>query len=360
MKIKHAQISNAAALKNIKVGDTAEGGGAYSGNTDSSPVSRAVDITSAVFNPRDPDLLTSWSTGASTIICLNSYQNGITLSLHRGESLCDKSDRPSGTPDSLYAPNAFHLRLKETRDFQLPHGKHHVFKESPEEELTEYLTKLKSQGRLSGAVCYLGTVNDPFFAFHRKFTMTMACLSVLERLRPTRILVQTRSPMVIAGLAMFKLLAESLVVVIPLESHMDAALHKYTPGHAKVAERIVAADGLRSQGIKVNFCASPLMPYGDFYRDAWDFAEILCKHSDYVTLGALGDGTVEGDRALKNIELARALAQDRHYRILRPHSYRSLFAAVKAIAPEKLKIPPLHTSNAQQLDMFGLPTNTQQ
>lgn len=330
------------------------------------PQSPLVDISNVVFNPRCEEITNTWSTGAKEILVINAFQNGITASLHRNwledynpacslESRSAKAQSPaesSLSQSSGYRSDHFHLRLRETRDFQLAPGKYFVYKENFADALEDLLSLLNRQGKLDSTVCYFGCAADPFFSFHKKFNVTMCCLDLLEKYRPMRVVVQTRSPMVIAGLPMLKSLGDRAVVVIPIETHLERIIYRYTPSQPKIAERLLAIEGLRAQGITVNISVSPILPYGDYYRNAWEFADLLNTHADYITFGCLSDGSESAERELKNLELGKKLAEDKQYRWLRPYSYRVLFATLKHIAPDKLRLPVSLITSPSQLEMF--------
>ena len=130
-----------------------------------------------------------WHEGASNVCCLNSYPNGITFSSHALNS---------DTEQVSY--NKYSLRLKDTRSYQLPVGKYFLYKTDVKANLERHLWDLRKKGILENSVIYFGTIADPFSAFHKRFDNTMACLELLERYQPARIIIQTRSAMLIACL----------------------------------------------------------------------------------------------------------------------------------------------------------------
>jgi hypothetical protein len=167
------------------------------------------------------------------------------------------------------------------------------------------------------------------------------------------LVVQSRSPLVLSALPILKFFGERAAAVITIESPSDAVIQKFTPGQSSVMERLVAADGLRAQGITVNLQVSPILPYGDFYRDAWPFAELLADHADYITLGCLATGSVQDEQALRINPLAVHLSTDKQYRWLRPHAYKYLFHALQSVAPEKLLLPVRSEVMKSQLSLFA-------
>ena len=302
------------------------------------------------FDPKAEENFMSWHKYAPHILCVNAYPNGISVSLH--EQDIEKVDTEDEAK-SCFLPWQFHLRLKDTKDFRLPIGKYFLYRDSIKSALKKHLSALYKAGKLSNTLVYFGTTSDPFLSFQKKFEVTMACMELFEQFKPGKIVVQTRSPMVISALPMLKHLEDRSVVVIPVETMLEESVRRYSPGQPRISERFVAANGLRRQGIMVNLLVSPTLPYGDFYRDAWNFAELLDNHGDYVTFGSLAYGTASEERQLRQLALAKKLATDKKYHWLRPYSYRNVFRALSKIAPEKLMLPVDSPKTTSQLDLFA-------
>ena len=306
------------------------------------------------FDSSAPELVTTWSSHARVIMCVNSYPNGITVSLHAGEGsqpqVAGESDVEGG---KKYQPSQFHLRFRDTRDYQLPAGKYFLYKKNPLEALEKHLSLLHQRNLLQETVLYFGTITDPFLSFHKKFDLTTGCLEVFSHYRPARIVLQTRSPMIIAALPMLKLFGDKATAAIHVESHLEKSIARYTPGKPKLSERLVAAQGLRRQGVMVNLLVSPVLPYGDLYRNAWDFAELLERHGDYITFGCLATGSEATEKQLKNLPIAQKLAADEQFQWLRPHAFKYVYHALKVIAPEKLQLPVKAPVKPSQLTLFA-------
>ena len=160
--------------------------------------------------------------------------------------------------------------------------------------------------------------------------------------------------MVIAGLPFFKKFGEDVAVVMPVETCSDRVISRYTPGQPSVNDRLVAADGIRAQGVKVNLCVSPVLPYGDIYTQAVPFSEMLREHADYITFGAISDGSQEGQSQLRSLPLVAKLLEDKQSQYIQPHCYRVLYATLKKLAPEKLLLPVVGQEPPTQLEIFSV------
>ncbi len=319
---------------------------------------KPIRLTEITFDPQSPELTTSWFSARKHIICLNAYPNGVTLSIHKNPAFAAQTKDGSNSKESQSAPKPllatqFHLRSKDTREYLLPQGRYHLIKERMADTLELHLKQLKDQNILQDAVLYFGVTTDAFFALPKKFEVTMKCLELLEKYQPGMLIVASRSPLVLSALPILKYFGDRAAAVITLESPYDAVLQKFTPGQSTVMERLVAADGLRAQGITVNLQVSPILPYGDFYRDAWPFAELLAAHADFITLGCLATGSVQDEQALRMNPLAIRLSTDKQYRWLRPHAYKYLFHALQSVAPEKLLLPVRSEAIKSQLSLFA-------
>lgn len=322
---------------------------------------KPIRLTEITFDPQSPELTTSWFSARKHIICLNAYPNGVTLSIHKNPSFSTASvnaregagAKETQTASKTLLANQFHLRSKDTREYLLPHGRYHLIKERMADTLELHLKQLKEQNILQDAVLYFGVTTDAFFALPRKFEVTMKCLELLEKYQPGMLIVSSRSPLILSALPILKFFGDRAAAVITIESPYDAVLQKFTPGQSSVIERLLAADGLRAQGITVNLQVSPILPYGDFYRDAWPFAELLAAHADYITLGCLATGSVQDEQALRMNPLAIRLSTDKQYRWLRPHAYKYLFHALQNVAPEKLLLPIKSEIVKSQLSLFA-------
>lgn len=303
------------------------------------------------------DIETTWSSFAKIICCINTYPNGIGLSLHvrDGDHLNAKvgSHRSGSVKEQVFHPYHFNLRVRDTRDYQLPEGKFFVYKKDALANVERHLSTLHRQNVLQSTVVYLGTSVDPFLSFHKRFDQTNGCLQLLEQYKPQLLVVQTRSPMVLAGLPTIKALGQHAVVTIPIETSLERAIQRYTPGLPKISERLMAAQGLRRQGVRVNLSAAPLLPYGDVARDAWDFAELLDRYADVITVGCLASGDEADERQLKELPIAQRLVADQQFHWLRPQAYQALYQALQVVAPEKLRVPVRPRVKSGQLTLFA-------
>ena len=294
-----------------------------------------------------------WHEEAGDICCINSYPNGITFSSHANTntSVHFKSSNNAAANLENNTYNRYALRLRDTRSYQLPVGKYFLYKTDVKANLERHLWDLRKKGKLENSVVYFGTIADPFSAFHKRFDNTMACLELLERYQPARVVIQTRSPMLISALPILKKMGDKAIANMFIESNKESSIARYTPGMPTISQRLLAIQGVRAQGVNLAVSVGPVLPYGGFERDAWDFAELIDRYSDYVTLGSLAGNTESSQKSIKNMELARKLELDKEFKMLRPESHKPLLKALLKICPEKLDIPLVQ--KLSQIEMFA-------
>jgi hypothetical protein len=293
-----------------------------------------------------------WHSTSVNIFSISVYPNGISLTHHKQNQILDDGARQ----DVNYFPNSFHLRLNETRDYQIPNGKFFVYKENALQKLESFLSYYYKRNILQKSVLYFGLTSDPFWHFEPKYQLTMGCMNLLEKYQPGFVVVQTRSPLVLAALPFLKFLNHKTAVAISTETILEKTVSIYTPGQPKISARLLTADSLRKQGIKVNLVVSPILPYGDFLRDAWSFAEVLDNHSDYVSFGSLANGIQSEEIQLRALGLSGKLTFNNNFKFLRPLAYANVYNALKEIAPAKLELPELSLNNRvneNQLNLFA-------
>ncbi len=215
------------------------------------------------------------------------------------------------------------------------------------------LMSLSQKGILGSSHLVLGTTTDPFWPFDRKFDGTMKFLALFQRYVPGLLTVQTRSPLIVIAMPVLAQLGKRAAVTIGIETPNEEAVRLYTPGLPRAEERLKAARALKRFGVQVTLQVSPVLPYGDWKKDAVPFAEQLISAADYIHVQPLLDGSEESNTKTRNTHVAKALARDRKFHWLRPDSANPLISAIEILAPEKLKIPvPTHLEE-RQVRMFA-------
>jgi len=271
---------------------------------------------------------------------VDSFANGIAFGRHK-----------LGTGDD--PRDCYNLRLEENDSLVHLRSRYLLHEKNPLAELENHLMRLSRDGILGSAIIHFGCTSDPFFPFDGKFDASMKFLELFQRYTPGMLIVQTRSPLLVIAMPVLKRLGKHVSVTLGLETCLDESVSRYTPGYPKVQERLKAAAALRNFGVKVNIQVNPVLPYGDWRKDASSFADVLVRHADHIHVKSVTDGSTITENRIRTTPLARKLAEDRRFHWLRPDSANPLITAIEKIAPEKLEIPEWKHLRQKQLSLFA-------
>ncbi|MCB0352799.1 MAG: hypothetical protein KDD64_04715 [Bdellovibrionales bacterium] len=274
------------------------------------------------------------------VYTVDSFKNGIAFGQHRLPASEDPRDH-------------YHLRLHDDSEMVRLRSRYVLHKKNPLHELERHLMRLSQLGQLSKATLYLGTTTDPFFPFEGKFDASMRFLELFQRYTPGMLIVQTRSPLIVIAMPIFKRLEHNCRVTMGIETNSEESIARYTPGLPRFEERLKTLRALRRFGITTHVQVSPVLPYGDWRLGATVFAEQINDVSDRVHVRPLTDGSEREERRIKGTLLARRLVEDRKFEWLKPHTANPLISALEQLAPEKLVVPKWEHQKAKQLEMFA-------
>ncbi len=281
---------------------------------------------------------------------VDSFANGIAFGQHRfrldggrgGSGGC------GGDPRDHYA-----LRIHDDADVVRLRSRYLFEKTNPLHELEHALMRLSRQGVLREAEIYFGVTTDPFLPFESKFDASMKFLDIFQRYTPGKLIVQTRSPLIVLALPVFKRLGKHASVTIGIETPCEDMVRYYTPSLPRVSERLRTVEAMRRFGIEVTLQVCPVLPYGEWREDAGAFAELLDANADYIHVKPLMDGSEQLDRRMKSSEIVRKLANERRFHYLRRDAAVPLLNAIEKVAPGKLKAPEWEHLEARQMEFFA-------
>jgi DNA repair photolyase len=225
----------------------------------------------------------------------------------------------------------------------------------PLADLERHLSRLSEKGDLRRSTVIFGVTTDPFHPFDEKFATSMKFLELFDRYQPGKLIIQTRSPLVVIGLPMLKKARENTCVTVGIETPLEQIHRRYTPDLPTIEERWKTVRALRRFGIRVGIQVAPILPYGDWRGSAKAFASELCENADFVSVRSIMQASGPGRT---NTPLARKLAQDRQFFWLRHDSHQPLVEAVQSIAQERLVHPAMMAPVDPQMKLFGTTSAT--
>ncbi len=263
---------------------------------------------------------------AHPILVVDSYARGISI----------------GRIDPLGAGLELEMEGERMRPMSL-RSRYVMKKGEPLGDLERHLQRLSARGELRRATVVFGVTSDPFHPFDEKFATSMKFLELFDRYAPGKLVIQTRSPLVVIGLPMLKKIRGSTYVTVGIETPVEEVARRYTPDLPTVSERWKTVRALRRFGLRVGVQVAPMLPYGDWRRDAEAFASQLCAEADFIAIRSLIH--VAGV-ARPSTPLARKLATDRNFFWLRQDTHVPLLEAVAERDSTKL----FHPAGLQPVD----------
>lgn len=148
---------------------------------------------------------------------------------------------------------------------EYPHGRHTAADwgtwVAPKLNAPELLWQARH--KLHDATVFISTGTDPYQPLEKHLGLTRKCLEVLLDCPSTRIIVHTRSPLVVRDLDLFKAFGQRLSVGLSIPTDDDTVRQLVEPKAPAIPSRWAAAEKLSRAGIRVHIAATPLLPMAD-------------------------------------------------------------------------------------------------
>jgi len=280
------------------------------------------------------------SQSKTIVYTVDAFENGLAVGQHVVRSHHD-------------ALQQFSLRLPgEQRPVRL-RSRYFIEQKNHRGELEKLLKRLSSQGKLRHTLIIFGVNNDPLHPFEGRFDASMKFFSLFERYTPGLLCIQTRSPLLVLSLPVLKRLGSRCIVNFGLETPLEKIAQRYTPSLPRVEERLKAIRSLSRFDIPVRIQVSPVLPYGDWQKDAADFAQCIVENAYGVDVRSLSNGSKERERELRGVPVATKLAQDRKFHWLRPDAATPLREALNRLSPKIFTPPNCEHLKDPQLKIFA-------
>lgn len=117
--------------------------------------------------------------------------------------------------------------------------------------------------RLHGQSVFVSSATDPYQPIERDFRLTRRCLEVLQKCPGTRVIVHTRSPLVLQDLSLLQTFGERLSVGFSIPTDDDTVRQVVEPAAPAIPSRWAAVERLAAAGVAVGISAAPLLPVHD-------------------------------------------------------------------------------------------------
>ncbi len=178
--------------------------------------------------------------------------------------------------------------------------------------------------RLHNESVFISSATDPYQPIEKDFRLTRKCLQVLLTCRTTRVIIHTRSPMVLQDLDLLNAFGPRLSVGFSIPTDDDSVRQVLEPDAPPIHARWAAVERLAEAGIQVGISAAPLLPV----RDPLGFAR-RARESGAASAWA------GGLRLLKEDPFQALLAQHHWLHILDARFVDSVRAAFAQVLPSR-------------------------
>lgn len=148
---------------------------------------------------------------------------------------------------------------------------------------------------------FMASATDPYQPLERDLRLTRRCLEVLLRCPTTRVIVHTRSALILQDLGLLQAFGDRLSVGFSIPTDDDTVRQVTEPQAPPIPTRWSTVERLAKAGIRVGLSAAPLMPVLD--------AEAFARRAKASGASSAWAGGV------------RLLPQDPFYEVLREHGW---------------------------------------
>lgn len=155
------------------------------------------------------------------------------------------------------------------------------------EKLELELERLCRRQALKSTAIFMSSSTDPYQSAERTYQLTRHCLTVLQKLPPGLLVIQTRAPLAARDFDIMEALGESLLLNLTIETDREDVRRILTPHCPSIQQRLKTARQARERGITTQLTVSPCLPY----TTVEIFGEQLLEVSDRVVV----DSYVAGD-----------------------------------------------------------------
>jgi DNA repair photolyase len=176
--------------------------------------------------------------------------------------------------------------------------------------------------RLHNQTVFMASATDPYQPLEREFRLTRGCLEVLLQCPTARVIVHTRSPLVLQDLELLKSFGDRLSVGFSIPTDDDTVRQVTEPKAPPIPSRWAAVERLARAGVRVTVAATPLMAMQD--------PAVFARRA--AVSGAAG-AWAGGLRLLRDDPFRDLLARHGWLHILDPDYLQEVQEALKAAFP---------------------------
>ena len=121
----------------------------------------------------------------------------------------------------------------------------------------------RERHKLHDQTLFMASATDPYQPLERELRLTRQCLEVLLRCPTTKVIVHTRSPLILQDLGLLRAFGERLSIGFSIPTDDDTVRQITEPDAPPIPSRWSTVERLAGAGLRVGIAAAPLMPIHD-------------------------------------------------------------------------------------------------
>ncbi|WP_018130376.1 SPL family radical SAM protein [Effusibacillus pohliae] len=162
-------------------------------------------------------------------------------------------------------------------------------KQNAAQLLEKELKKAKRKGPVK---IFMSSSTDPYQPIEHKARVTRSLLEVMAAEPPDLLFVQTRSPLVVRDIDLFRQMRDRIMVSVTVETDLEPVRQAFTPQAPGIRARLTALRKLKQAGIPSQVAVAPVLPCSPaFAKRLREVTDRVCLDDFYMGDGSGGKRT---------------------------------------------------------------------
>lgn len=191
--------------------------------------------------------------------------------------------------------------------------------------LPRELELLAHTRKLERTAIFMSSATDPYQGIERQLRITRGALAAFAERPPYRILLQTRSPLILRDIDLLRQLGDHLIASITVETDDESVRRAFTPTSPSIARRLDCARRLREAGIFTQIAIAPMLP-----NNAQHFATLADEVADRVIIDTYFDGDGSGGRRSRSLGMTEMYERLGYREWFRPGAEQELLEVMRS------------------------------
>ncbi|MBY0358021.1 MAG: radical SAM protein [Candidatus Obscuribacterales bacterium] len=118
----------------------------------------------------------------------------------------------------------------------------------------------KERLKVFGSRIFFSSATDPYQYLELKYRLSRRCLEELKRYQPAKLILHTRSHLILQDIDLLQSFGKSLRVGVSITTDNESVRAEFEPKAPSIKRRLELIEKLHKKGIKVHASLAPLLP----------------------------------------------------------------------------------------------------